>query len=357
MKAVGDGGRLTVDPALEPRPRNAPEGHWPDFTTYFLRYPAGMREVVRVTIGAFGQGAGAFVDGVIASMRGADEPVTIERGREIVSAGRSTQIVFAYWDDVAAYRRWQHSPAVERLFDGGGSPSRWCETAILPLTHTEAHFGKKSRETGLGRLAGTHHAFCPMVGYWGAARDRIPVSADDPLQPGAEVPPAVPGEEGERSIVAPANLCTIRTSQDWQVASAEHLKWYQEEVEPVLCAGVEYLDANPRESGCLSVRYIRETDLEGADLDRTCVLAHFRSLEHLERWARDHPTHHSIFEALMKMVRQFGEDLGVSLFHEVSVLPQGHFHARYIGVDRDAGILRDVDPDEPIPPGCPAHKA
>lgn len=319
-----------------------PEGHWPDFTTYFLRYPAGMRTVARVVIGASGPRAGEFLGRAIAAMQGDHAPLTLERGRVMVPADPATQILFAYWDDLAAHERWAASPAVEALFsEVEDGPPRWRETALLPLTHTEAHFSQQTRETGLGRVPGTHHAFCPIVGYWGSGRDRIPIAAEDPLDPGPVESGALAAEEALLTLTGPANLCTIRTSQDWHDAPADHIDWYVEEVEPVLRAGVEHLYAHPGDSGCLSVRYIRETDLDGADLDRTCVLAEFRSLGDLETWARDHPTHHAIFEVAMKLVRRFGEDLGIRLFHEVSVLPAGSFEARYVGcgeeVTRRAG--------------------
>jgi hypothetical protein len=286
---------------------------------------------MRVAIGASGPGAADFIDAAIASMQGADAPLTLERGRVMVPADPPAQVLFAYWDDLAAHGRWAQGPAAERLFAAGDDgPPRWCETALLPLTHTEAHFSQQTRETGLGRVPGTHHAFCPMVGYWGSGRDRIPIAADDPLEPGPVEPGAVAKDGALVTLVAPPNLCTIRTSQDWQGAPPEHLDWYEREVEPVLRAGVEHLHAEPGDSGCLSVRYIREIDLAGADLDRTCVLAEFRSLGDLEAWARDHPTHHAIFGAAMKMVRRFEEDLGIRLFHEVSVLPAGQFQARYV---------------------------
>jgi hypothetical protein len=336
LRTVDRPSDTVVDPALEPRPRNMPEGHWPDFTTYFLRYPAGMRTVARVAIGASGARAGEFLDRAIASMEGDDAPLTLERGRLMVPAEPATQILFAYWDDLAAHERWAGSPAAEALFSvADDGPPRWCETALLPLTHTEAHFSQKTRETGLGRVPDTDHAFCPMVGYWGSGRDRIPIAADDPLDPGPVEEGALATDGALTTLVGPENLCTIRTSQDWQGAPAEHLDWYREEVEPVLRAGVEHLHANPDDSGCLSVRYIRETDLSGADLDRTCVLAEFRSLGDLETWARDHPTHHAIFGAAMKMVRRFEEDLGIRLFHEVSVLPAGRFEARYVDCGDD----------------------
>jgi aldoxime dehydratase len=336
-----------VDPEMEPQMLNAPAGHWPDFTTYFLQYPTGMRQVVRLVIGASGDGAGAFIDEAVAALQGDDAPLTLERGRVLVPADPATQILFAYWEDLEAHRRWSEGDAARRLFEGEASPARWAETATLPLTHTEAHFSLRTRETGLGRIPGSEHAFCPMVGYWGAGRDRIPEAARDPLDPGDAVPAPTATAADDVSVAGPHNLCTIRTSQDWQGAPADHLRWYREEVEPVLRAGVEHLAAEPVDSGCLSVRYIRETDLAGADVDRTCVLAYFRSMGHLETWARDHPTHHAIFEAAMKMVRRFGDELGIRLFHEVTVLPSGSFEGRYRGCAEDAGILRRVDPALP----------
>lgn len=331
-----------VDAEMEPQALHAPPGHWPDFTTYFLRYPPGLRDVVRVTIGAEGDEAGAFIDRAVAALQGPDRPLTLERGRVLFPVDPAGQILFAYWDDLAAHRRWSESEAARRLFDDRPSPARWIETATLPLTHTEAHFSLKTRETGLGRVEGSEHAFCPMVGYWGSGRDRIPVAARDPLEPGEGVPAPTAGPAGGLTVEAPHNLCTIRTSQDWQGAPADHLDWYREEVAPALLGGVEYLDAEPVDSGCLSVRYVRETDLSGADADRTCVLAHFRSMADLETWARDHPTHHAIFESAMRMVRRFGDDLGIRLFHEVTVLPGGRFEASYLGCREDSGILRSV---------------
>lgn len=331
------------DPDLEPRPRRAPPGHWPDFTTYYLRYPAGLREVVRVVFGASGPSAAAFVDRLIAALHGADGPMSIERGRVLVPRDPATQVVFAYWDDAEAHRRWVADWAGPGVECG---VAWWCETAELPLTHTETHFGVRVRQTGLGRIAGTEHEFCPMVGYWGSARDRIPASADDDLLPGASVP-AVGGGPGDRRVVAPHNAATIRTSQDWCGAPADHVEWYRTEVEPTLRAGVEHLCAQADDAGCISARYVRETDLEGRDVDRTCVLASFRSLGHLELWARDHPTHHAIFVSGMAMVRRFGEQLGIRLFHEVSALPEGRYRGRYVACDAQEGLLRRLAGDAP----------
>lgn len=341
---VSDSDEALRDPALEPRPRRAPPGHWPDFTTYHLRYPRGLREVVRVVFGASGSGAPAFVRRLVVALQADDGALTVERGRVLVPEDPATLVVFAYWDDRDAHRRW--CAAHEAGLFGEGGVDRWYETAHLPLTHTEAHFGVRTRETGLGRIAGTEHEFCPMVGYWGAARDRIPASADDDLLPGGSVPEVV-GEPGDRRVVAPGNAATIRTSQDWCGAPADHVAWYRAEVEPTLRAGVEHLCVHADDAGCISARYVRETDLDGRDLDRTCVLASFRSLGDLERWARDHPTHHAIFVSGMEMVRRFGEQLGVRLFHEVSVLPAGRYEGRYRGRNGQEGLLRRLAGDAP----------
>lgn len=338
---VSDHVDAASDPDLEPRPRRGPPGYWPDFTTYYLRYPPGMRDVVRVVFGVSSDGSPAFVARVVEALQGTDGARTVERGRVIVPEDSGTLLVFAYWDDTAAHARWAAAPTTACALARDEGASWWCETADLPLTHTEAHFGVRTRETGLGRLPGTEHAFCPMVGYWGSGRDRIPAAADDEFVPGAGT--SAVGEPDDRRTVAPAHVATIRTSQDWQGAPLDHLEWYREEVEPVLRAGVEFLSGEPDEARCLTALYVQETDLDGVDVDRTCVLAHFRSLDDLEGWARDHPTHHAIFASGMQMVRRFGEDLGIRLFHEVSVLPEGRFRGRYVRCADDTGLLRRFD--------------
>lgn len=87
------------------------------------------------------------------------------------------------------------------------------------------------------------------------------------------------------------------------------------------------------------MRFAQETDREGMPLKRTFGLGYFLTLGHLEKWAATHPTHLAIFSRFLTMVRKYGVDLKLRLWHEVSVLPGGGQIFEYINCNPETGLL------------------
>ena len=145
--------------------------------------------------------------------------------------------------------------------------------------------------------------------YWGAARDRIPVSATSDLA-------------SEPAAPLPGNLCLIRSGQVWEYCGEAERALYFGDVEPNLTAGIDFLAEHP-ETGCLSSRFLREQTIDGEDLESTSFVGWFRDLKSLEDWSKSHPTHLAIFNSFLTMVGDLGHEIELRLWHEVAVVPAG----------------------------------
>jgi aldoxime dehydratase len=112
---------------------------------------------------------------------------------------------------------------------------------------------------------------------------------------------------------------------------------------------VNFLRDHPDESGCCDLRFAHQVGGDGSLLKKTFGLGYFLSLEHLEKWAATHPTHLTIFSRFGKMVREYGADLKLKLWHEVSVLPPTGQIFEYLNCHSETGpchtfLRRSFDP-------------
>lgn len=275
-----------------------------------------------------------------------DAPCNFENARYTDRVGCSNLVTAAYWIDPASCERWRKESgfeawwsAPERLHDGQG---HFREILTIAPNRLETIFSH-------GILLGVAKTGCPVVGpirehnYWGSMRDRIPVSAHDDLRsPYGERMPRFGATEtrGRRlGVEAPENLAIIRSGQDWTNCAGDELDEYDRSVRPALTAGMNFLRDNPDLTGCCDLRFAEEIDREGAPLKRTFGLGYFLALEHLEKWAATHPTHLAIFSRFLTMVRNYGADLKLRLWHEVSVLPAGGQVFEYINCHPETGLL------------------
>jgi aldoxime dehydratase len=253
------------------------------------------------------------------TMRGEYAPFELCHGRFTDSTGCPNRIAIAYWNS-DAFPLWWNSPGVA---DWWRDPARaaeggvWREFMQVPPERRETLFSERFRE-GFARSAETLDGPIQEHGYWGAARDRIPLSAQDALAGG---------------------LCVIRSGQDWSDCAGEERAHYLDAIRPVLERGMQYLIDEPAASHCHCCRMIRVCDEDGNDLDKSFALASFADLRYLEAWARDHPTHHAIFGGFLAMVARFGAGMRLRLWHEVFVLGDEAADVEYIGCHARTGLL------------------
>lgn len=327
--------------------KNRPPGHQPRYPAWTVRFGEDVPELVfaqygvQTADGSDDRSAGPAVAAAAARFEGPDAPVHLDRAVHRDAHGARDDVLMAYWTDPGSHRRWEERTAAWWSgLDADGPVGHWREVARIPTSHLETLHSGEHHDNGTSHLLPME--VTDVHDYWGAARDRIPASAKEPLA--GELSTFIPGTEAETrgrrvGVRPPGEVCLIRTAQDWSRCEDAERATYLEQVEPVLRAGAEFLAGHP-ETGCVSSRYVREVGPDGTPLDKTCVLAWFLSLGTLESWTLAHPTHVDIYGAFMRMLAVHDFDLRLALWHEVSVLPAGALEAEYVNCHPDTGFLR-----------------
>ncbi len=321
----------------------------PPYPAFSAAFDPEVRQVVMAYYGCIAPddanaGAAAFVDWMQAARQAPHGPAVVNRARFRDAQGRAQEVFILYWTAPARFAAWEASEPVaswwhapSRLDDACGY---WREVWQPPLSHFETLISSTS-PIGIAEAGREIVGPVRAHAYWGSARDRIPQSASDPLLSPLESVPRQPvSAAGKRLRVAlPANLCLIRSGQNWTDCGPEELELYEREVYPALRAGMDFLRDNPHETGCLSCRFMDQVAADGTPEKKTFASACFLSLGHLEQWAKSHPTHLKIFGAFHHMVQQRNFAIDLKLWHEVTVLPAGTGTAEYVNCPPDSGFL------------------
>ncbi|MFW0148615.1 phenylacetaldoxime dehydratase family protein [Mycobacterium sp. smrl_JER01] len=261
-------------------------------------------------------------------------------------AGLLNIIHLAYWRDPTHHEQWLMSSALGRWYDGLDAGSiafgAWHEVAQVPLDHAETIYSDPRGRFGLAACLGTQVEPMTVNGYFGAARDRLPVSAIDPLEVAQpQRSPSTYRETRGRRLRAEShhNMAIIRSGQFWATAGAEQLADYEHSLEPKLSAGMRHLSDHKEATGTLALRVMTSLDRETLQPRReTSTYAHFQSLTDLEAWAENHPTHHAIYEHAIAKNREYGADREVTTWHEVFIQPSSA-RAEYVNCDPTTGLL------------------
>lgn len=273
-----------------------------------------------------------------------DAPIRIDRAHYRDAAGKHGRLALCYWSDRSRFERWLAAAGSwwsddARLAEGVGYFS---EIYDVPADRFETIWSSPdAHPIGVRDFLEVEG---PMRehGYWGAARDRLAVSADDDLESplGSSMTLSTGPTEGVRiEFVPPENLCVIRSGQDWTRCNALERETYFTRVEPALRAGMLFLSQNPTLTGCLDCRFAQEIDLFGEAIDRTFGLGQFLTLAHLERWSKSHETHLTIFDAFMAMLAQHDFNISLHLYHEVFVTRRDNPAFQYINCHNRTGLL------------------
>jgi aldoxime dehydratase len=272
-------------------------------------------------------------------------PANVERATYVDRAGFRTLLLSAYWTDAARYESWQNSSGFAVWWDDPARGKDGCGYFREILRVAPDRFETIFSRNCLVGVANT--GACPVVGpirehnYWGSMRDRILASADNELRSeyGDQLPSSGTASTLNRrlKVSVPENLAVIRSGQDWTDCAGPELTQFTESVQPALLEGMNFLRSHPDETGCCDLRFAEELS-DGSPLKKTFGLGYFLTLGHLEKWASTHPTHLAIFARFLTMVGEYGKDLKLKLWHEVSVLPAGQVF-EYINCHPETGLL------------------
>lgn len=314
-------------------PERRHNGFRPDKPKFSVRWDMPVTAVISDYLAVQHGGADAVVERAFfeRARAGFDEPWgpdCHEELRHTGANGLTDSVVVAYWTDVTRHAMWKRTSsfnawwnASDRELDGVGY---WRETVSVPYDRFETIFSEPYYRVGVGRTARSELADTYTAGYFGAMRDRLPISAIDALESpyGDAVPEASYAALRSRRIRIdlPPNVVSIRSGQYWQQAEGEQLADYYDNLQPKLEAGMQHLVAHPDTSGCLLLRPLVNLGKHGEALRETSKHGYFLSLGHLERWSESHQTHLDIFRHALAMRRKYGAERSVVTWHEVFVL-------------------------------------
>jgi len=269
---------------------------------------------------------------------------------EIVSftdaAGAFNLVHIGYWRDPNKHATWVLQAPASSWFaelDAGAIDfGCWHEVIQVPVDRVETIVSKAGWSFGLARCPGVTMRLMTTNGYFGAARDRFPLSAIDPLEaPAPHRRRTAPIRSAGRRLRAECghNTAIIRSGQHWESAAPDQFEDYEQNLRPKLMAGMEHLLAEPEKEGVASLRIMTNHDPESLHPRRqTSVLAHFNSLEPLETWAESHATHAAIYEHAIRKQREYGEERSVVTWHEVFIVPRNSGF-EYVNCHDRTGIM------------------
>ncbi|MET7534253.1 phenylacetaldoxime dehydratase family protein [Streptomyces goshikiensis] len=334
-------------------PERRPEGHRPRAPRWTLGFdsPASLLTSDYLAVQADGEEApavGEFLAAVRAThgSPGAHAPEAWELLSYTDEAGAYNLVHLAYWKNSTEHARWLHSAPLTAWFHGleaaTAGHGAWHEVVQVPPDRAESIYSDPRHAFGMAACTGTQMVSMTYNGYFGAARDRLPVSAIDPLEPSEpHLRRSSPADSHGRRLRAESghNTAVIRSGQYWQQAEGEQLADYEQALRPKLMAGMDHLRREADTEGTMSLRVMTSMDRHTLrPLRETSVLGHFHSLAALEGWAAGHATHAAIYEHAIARNRQYGDARTVVTWHEVFVLPRTAAY-EYVNCHPATGIL------------------
>lgn len=258
----------------------------------------------------------------------------------------TNHLFMVYWKYPEKYAAWLSQPGVQTWWTGNQIDKEskyglFTEVATIPVTHFETIHAKENNDSGVTNFTSLERT--KVHAYWGAMRDRIQASANDEL--GSNFGENLPNKQeketfGKRlKVVAPGNICLIRTAQNWSQCSDAEKKTYLELVDPALQKAHQNLSTEREQLGCISAKLAEEIDADGNSLERSCVVGFFLSLKHLEQWTHEHAAHKAVFGTFFEMLKRHDYTTGLSLWHEVSVLQSEDLDLEYVNCHPKTGFL------------------
>lgn len=253
-------------------------------------------------------------------------------------ADYTNRLLISYWDDVDGFDDWFSRLGTHWTSESRSGPDEGCFTEVVRPSSDryETLFTSDDRPEGIAATAGAMSGAVREHAYWGSARDRIPRSQTDELAPSGA--PTVMVDGPRRRVIPGANLCLIRSGQDWTDTDPAERALYEANIEPALRTAMDFLRDSGLAHGCYSNRFMTVIGEDGRHASKTFGMSWWKSLAHLERWAGTHPTHLAVFSALMTHLS--GPGAGLRRYHEITVASAAEQFFEYFNCHDDTGLLR-----------------
>jgi hypothetical protein len=259
--------------------------------------------------------------------------------------GYINHIAALYWSEASQFHEWLDSHVVALWWAHIRAERNigiWWEPIVISTERLETITFKEYRR-GISAFPGSVLVPTQGTGYWGAARDRIPASAYDRFDSSITelAPLQSPVHSFGRHLLVrpPKNMIVIRSGVSWATCRDEQLEDYHKHIKPKLDAGMEYLRCFPRETGCCVLRQVVCTTPQGDSLDEAYSLGCFISLQRLERWSEEHPTHLAIYSRAMAARRKYQDRLELRTYNEIFVLEDDNPPFEYVNCHPRTGLL------------------
>lgn len=328
-------------------PLRMPPAWEPPYPAFMSRFGPEVAEVAMAVVGCqydadSRDAAWRAISALAGALRSGSGAAQVDLAHCEDGTGHHQYAATAYWLDPQRAATWFESSQFDELWSEHTAENRpygvYREVFNIPLERFE------TLHSGPEHVVGVAYARTGMDGpmqlhaYWGSMRDRIPAAADDAFAPAGSV--QVLEHDARRVLVrANDNLAIIRSGQDWSHTTGTERDEYQNDIEPVLRAGMTFLRDEGDEVQCIDCRYMHFLNADGTGQDHSFGLAYFRSLKDLEDWAEHHPTHLAIFNAFLEVAPRYGPDMQSRYWHEVSVLPAAGQWAEYVNCAPGTGLM------------------
>lgn len=326
------------------RPSGTPDGYQPPFPAWSSRFSPLIGQVVMGYFGVQSRQAPALAELTPITERFAesDGPLFWDAAHCVDAHGFHNTVAIAYWANVQVFDQWRQQSGFAAWWQDEArerGPLGWFMEVVCPTADRfETVFSSLDMPEGIGNLASGVSEPILEHGYWGSARDRLPLAQVDGMVAGP-APVTYVGTPVRVRVPGRDNLCLIRSGQDWTQTLGQERDLYLNDVQPVLQAGMEFLRDEGGDIGCLNCRFMQVVDANGAALEKSFGLAWFDDLANLERWAKTHPTHVAIFGGFMQYVQTLNFQIQLRLYHEVSVIPASAQYFEYVNCHPQSGML------------------
>jgi aldoxime dehydratase len=331
------------------QPRRLPDGFVVGYPGWSARHDATWEHVLMAYHGvqwkqADREKAEDVSEKLYRLLTSGDSADRLEKAFYVDPQGYETIVYISYWSNLQRYQRHKQTGEFAEWWNSSDREAEgigiFREVFSPMLTHLETLFSSPDQLEGIGQVFGIRSELeVEEHGYWGSMRDRIPVSQTDELAPSGELSLAMTDQPLRVRVNGHENIAVIRSGQDWSQVSGYELEIYEQEMEPTLRAGMDFLSGRGVEIGCYANRYLQHVHPNGDTVMGSYGLSYWRSLADMEAWAEHHPTHVAIFDGFLKMVGTLGGVLNLRLYHEVMVLRAAEQAFEYVACHPRTGLL------------------